>query len=272
MNTRRPRLKWHMLRRRSGDPGHLRANLSEGLKRGAALEVDIGLSADHEFVCLHDATLDRETTGSGPVSEARRADIEKLRLRDGSGGALADPPMFLDEIVAAVARDGSARPRSIQLDIKTPTEAFAAPDVARLRACLGDWVPAFVVGSYDWTLIGRFGDEMPEIARGFDPLKLHASDPPGSSGEFRMLAEAARRLVPDAAIYYLFADLVFDGLDCGVDLVGLFRANGAEVDVWTIDADRPNLRNDLKRLVATGCDQITTNDPERLGSVLSEIM
>ncbi len=64
---RLPRLKWHMLRRRRGDPPFFRRNLVAGLEAGAALEVDLVVTADGHFLCLHDLTLDAETTGTGPL-------------------------------------------------------------------------------------------------------------------------------------------------------------------------------------------------------------
>ncbi|MBK7471345.1 MAG: hypothetical protein IPI73_12675 [Betaproteobacteria bacterium] len=46
---------------------------------------------------------------------------------------------------------------------------------------------------------------------------------------------------------------------------------GAAVDAWTIDADLPDLRNVLRRLIAAGCHQITSNDPEALRPIVEEI-
>ena len=52
------------------------------------------LPAMAHLVCLHDLTLDAETTGSGPVVAAvRRAAIERLRQRAPDGTPLADPPL-----------------------------------------------------------------------------------------------------------------------------------------------------------------------------------
>src|SRR5262252_4496483 len=94
----RVRLKWHMLRRRKSDAPFLRQNLSAALQGGAPCEVDIAFTADGHAVCLHDATLDRETTGHGRVAEHSRLDIERLRQRTPYGATLDSPPLFVDEI------------------------------------------------------------------------------------------------------------------------------------------------------------------------------
>ncbi len=267
-----PRLKWHMLRQRAGDAAHLRANLVAGIAAGAALEVDIGLTADNHFVCLHDLTLDRETTGSGPVYELERAAIEKLRLRDSDGGVLDDRPLFLDEIVVEAGQASTAKSTTIQLDIKPSAEQFGVPHQTRLRNCLGACAPSFLVGSCDHGLVEQIRTTAPDIARGFDPLFLYTLGALKTAGHFNDLADTTIRLAPDVRIYYLQADLVLKGIEQGVNLIGLFKKTGAEIDVWTIDADRPNLRQDLKTIVSLGCDQITTNDPVRLDELLRELV
>ena len=78
MSRKAARLKWHMVRRRRDDPAFLRRNLVAGLEAEAALEVDLVLTADRHFVCLHDLTLDAETTGTGPVASARRTDLDAV--------------------------------------------------------------------------------------------------------------------------------------------------------------------------------------------------
>lgn len=95
------RFKWHRLKRRRSDPPFLRANLEAGLDAGAPLELDLRATSDGHWVCLHDATLERETNGSGPVREQPRAALERLRQRAEDGTLLADPPLFLDELAAA---------------------------------------------------------------------------------------------------------------------------------------------------------------------------
>ena len=61
------------------------------------------------------------------------------------------------------------------------------------------------------------------------------------------------------------------GLDFGVNLVERLTCDGAKVDAWTVDADRPGLREMLQRLAGAGVHQITSNDADELEFVLREI-
>jgi glycerophosphoryl diester phosphodiesterase len=65
---------------------------------------------------------------------------------------------------------------------------------------------------------------------------------------------------------------VLAALAKGVNLVAEVTRDGAEVDAWTLDADRPGLRDALRQLVTAGVAQITTNDPELLAPVLREMV
>ena len=271
MSAPLPRLKWHMLRRRATDPAHLRENLDAGLAAGAALEVDLVATADGAFVCLHDLTLDRETTGSGPASEMSSADVRALRQRCVDGAPLDSAPLFFDEVVAAVARN-ELHDRQVQLDFKIPTPAFDGAMLSGLRKTLGDLASAFIVGTTDAEVYARVRASAPEIAVGFDPLALHEENPPRTIEAFAALAEETLRLSPGARIYYLNASLVLVGLAAGINLVERVTQDGAEVDAWTVDPTWPNIRGPLRTLVEAGCHQITTNDPEALLPLIEEVL
>ena len=43
------------------------------------------------------------------------------------------------------------------------------------------------------------------------------------------------------------------------------------MDAWTLNAEEPALRADLRRLIQAGCDQITTDDPDILGAMVRDI-
>lgn len=263
-----PRLKWHMLRRRRSDPAFLRANLAAGLDTDASLEVDVAVTRDGHFVCLHDLTLDRETTGTRAVAEASRADLERLRQRGPDGAVLDSPPLFLDEIVLALARRERPFAGTVQLDMKEAGKRFGDVLLGRLRETLSGQVGAFIISGTDADLVRRIGAAMPEVARGFDPLDVYAAGPPTTTAEFEALADTTLRLAPGLRTHYLEANLILRGLDHGVNLVERVGAGGAEIDAWTVDADRPGVREALDRLIAAGCRQITTNDAEILEAML----
>lgn len=272
MSRQVPRLKWHMLRRRRDDPAFLRRNLLAGLEAGAALEVDLVLTADGHFVCLHDLTLDAETTGSGPVASATRTELERLRQRGPDGAILEDPPLLLDEVVAAVARHRRPDGGLMQLDMKDPPERLDNA-AARLRELVGRHAHHFIAGSTDAVFLDRLRIAFPELTRGFDPLALYGfgDEIPADRVGFVRIAGEMVRLAPDAAIFYLQTDLILAGLRAGVDLVTAAHGTGAEVDAWTIDTTLPTVRDDLRTLLDLGVDQITTNEPDLLGPLIEDI-
>jgi glycerophosphoryl diester phosphodiesterase len=103
-------------------------NALETLKRTqsripALLEVDLAASADGVLFLLHDATLERTTTGTGEAAARPWAEIENLRLKDADGAATDFAPPRFEEVLAWAA------PRTILvLDIKQGVsyEAVAA--------------------------------------------------------------------------------------------------------------------------------------------------
>jgi glycerophosphoryl diester phosphodiesterase len=267
-----PRLKWHRLRRRAGDPPFARVNLGPGLAAGAALEIDVVVTADGELLCIHDQTLDRETTGSGPVRGATRAEIARLRQRGNAGEALDEPPLFFDAVVAAVRDTPSGAGGLVQIDLKEPGSRLADDEVAGLGHLIGDLAGRFVVSGAEWEPVQRLVRAAPGLRFGFDPLGFYRKGLPEDAAGFRRIAEQTLETAPGAGIYYLEARLVLAALRRGVDLVALVKREGAEVDVWTLDPTTPGLRDTLRTLLALGCDQITTNDPEAIGPMLEDLL
>jgi len=76
------------------EPGIAENSLS-GLRRAAELgaafaEVDLRETADGEIILMHDATLDRTTTGAGNVRDHTLAELQDLFLVDAAGHRTAD--------------------------------------------------------------------------------------------------------------------------------------------------------------------------------------
>jgi glycerophosphoryl diester phosphodiesterase len=240
------------------------------LEQGAACEVDIVVTADGHALCLHDLTLDRETTGTGPAARHSRAEIERLRQRGPDGAVLASPPLFLDEIAAAVRAGPPMEEGQLQLDMKAPAGALTGKVLDRIALTLGDAASRFIAGGDDWTLIRLLAEAVPGLHAGFDPLAHYRRSCDLAADEFLRLGETVLGLAPGAEMYYLEAKLVLAGLDRGVNLIDLVTRHRAMVDVWTLDANRKGLRRDLRRLVEAGCHQITTNDPDALRPIIEE--
>jgi glycerophosphoryl diester phosphodiesterase len=53
------------------------------------VELDVRETRDGHLVLMHDSTVDRTTSGSGPVADMTLAELKRLRLRKGGGGGEA---------------------------------------------------------------------------------------------------------------------------------------------------------------------------------------
>lgn len=258
----RIRLKWHVLRSAPGLAAHDRDSLALGLARGALMEVDLQLTSDDHWVCLHDETLEAETTGSGRVAMANRAQIEQLRQRGPDGRPMPSPPLFLDELSGMLGQAGGAA--RIQLDLKVEQRAFKGAARARFGAAVAPLASRFDIGAHDWAAVQELAALAPGCRPGFDPFELapaHRFADRETAGSFaRLMLEAA----PEASMLYLYHGLVTSAADLGVDLVGIAHAHGREVDCWTIDPGLDGLEPLIRHLFAVGCDQLTTNAPEAL--------
>jgi len=259
------RLKWHKLRHRPDCAPHDRESLATGLARGALLEIDLQLTADEHWVCLHDATLEAETTGKGPVAGTSRRVIEGLRQRHQDGSPLDTPPLFLDELLNQLARSPTGS--RVQLDLKFDARSLTGLADARFGALVAPLANRVDIGGHDWQAVSQLAGLAPGSRPGFDPLELLADlDDPALEDHSTALAFADAMLAsaPTAAMLYLWHGLITRAAAAGVDLVGIAHAHGREVDCWTIDPDLDGLEPLVRHLFATGCDQLTTNAPEAL--------
>jgi glycerophosphoryl diester phosphodiesterase len=274
----------------SGSLPALQACLEAGAR---AVEIDISLLADGEFALLHGPTLDRETTGSGPIaaltSEQVRA-LHYVRRGEITGVGVGLLPEALDLLRQY---PGTAE---LQLDLK--------PDVYSSDAVLSQLVAGLqpvkervrVTSPSDWAL-RRLHALDPGLALGFDPLLYLEIDygehsdpavPPFRRGAYgywddhplstRRWGPAADYLAaradalwiqaPPGAAWYIDAGLLAQALDDGFDWVAYLHDRGVEVDAWTLDAHRPKRAALARRLAAQEVDRITTNNAVALSQVL----
>jgi glycerophosphoryl diester phosphodiesterase len=240
------RLKWHKLRQRPFDPPFARANLRAGLAAGASLEVDLRRLACGRFVCLHDADLQSETTGEGPVAGIDGDAIARLEMRD----APAERPILLDELADAVRAGPCAPDALVQLDLKDAGVVNAGHVI--FAETLDDVAGHFILSGCDWEAVRRLGGAVPGLALGYDPYDDAGDDPAEAM-------RAIRKRAPDADTVYLHRALVRTAHELGDPLVARLRAMGHRVDCWTIDHGSPAALADLRIALAAGCDQIATN-------------
>ena len=258
------RLKWHQLRRRAGDLPFDRDNLRRALTLGACCEVDLRRAVEPRFALLHDAELDAETTGTGPVAVASAAMLEGLRYRHPRTGQPGHRLLFLDEVTAMLGADASSlHDRAVmQLDLKEEdaerlTDALLEGFAGAASGCAS----RLTVGGFSWPAVERLAGAAPGIAKGFDPLRLALDRKPGSAAEFGAFVAAVRAVAPDAAIVYLHHEIVARARAAGAAIVDDFHSEGVAVDCWTLDPGLDDFALRLETAVAAGVDRITTNAP-----------
>jgi glycerophosphoryl diester phosphodiesterase len=84
-----------------GYPENCIATLQNTLRyTPATFEIDPRLTKDSMIVLMHDATLDRTTTGTGKVGDYTLAELKKLKLKDLEGNVTEYTIPTLDEAIA----------------------------------------------------------------------------------------------------------------------------------------------------------------------------
>lgn len=259
------RLKWHRMRRSMADPVFSLSSLRAGLALGASLELDLRVRADGGFAVVHDATLDRETTGTGPVATLTLADLATIAYDD--GGTESARPLVTSEDLSTALK--TADPGALlQLDMKDDLEAIGEKGIDHLAGLFGVAPVPIIVSGGDPDLIAAIGRRVPALLRGVDPTDrlVAAFRSEGHDAVTRTLAaELAGPTDPDTV--YLAWELVLAARAEGLDLIGQVHAAGRKVDAWTFTLAAPDEGfseqewTAFSALLALGPDQITTDEP-----------
>ncbi|WP_342239610.1 glycerophosphodiester phosphodiesterase [Inquilinus sp. OTU3971] len=257
-NGHRTRLKWHRLQRQPEDIPFTPARLRQGMVLGASMEVDLRRRADGGFACLHDETLDRETTGSGPVALATREDLRDLRMRGRDGMPTEDRLLLLEDL-AELAAAGADPATLVQLDLKEADATLDGRSAHAFRAVLAPVAGRFILSGGDWTAVRRLGAAV--LRLGFDPCDDDTLGTLVTAADAERFIAAALDRAPEAAMIYLSWPIVLRADALGVDLIAACHAAGKSVDAWTLNPDHPDAAASLARLVALRADQITTDAP-----------
>jgi glycerophosphoryl diester phosphodiesterase len=216
-----------------------------------ALEFDVHLTADGEPVVIHDATLDRTTTGHGPVRALTLDKLRAVRLLERTGAPSAETVPTLAQVLEL------ARPTPVTVlpEIKLDLARAPYPDVERRVVAL--------LRSHG--LLGR------ATVQSFDDAtlrRLRALEPTLRT----MLLVNRVRVATDATTP---ADPVrwateLGATDLGADfrlvdaaLVAAARAAGVRLSVWTVNAD-----DELRRMGALGVDLVMSDRPDRARQLL----
>jgi glycerophosphoryl diester phosphodiesterase len=217
----------------------------------AAIELDIRLTADGVPVVLHDPTLERTTSGSGPLRAIRLSALAAIdagaRFTPGGGAyPFRDRGVKIPTLRSVLERYPDV---PLLLELK---EVHAQRPVREELTRAGAEQRA-VIASFDWRALGTFR-EAPFLVgasrRDIVALKVAAT----------LGLRPANRGVRAYAVPYRYHDRI---LVPSPRFIRAANRLGAAVHVWTVDD--PDLACDLWRSGASG---IVTNDPATIARAL----
>lgn len=106
-------------------PENTLAAFRRAITEGADIvETDLHLTADGTFVCIHDATVDRTTDGSGAVAGMTLQELKALSAAYGR-------PEFAAERIPTLAELATLLPGDVALALELKTDRFLEPQVCR---------------------------------------------------------------------------------------------------------------------------------------------
>jgi len=126
---------------------------ARALEIGAdGVELDVRRTADGELVVIHDETIDRTTTGHGPVAALSLAELRSFSANAGMAGFDSAVIPTLDEVLALLAPAGV----DINIELKPPSEPVAELEGEVLAAVEGFGLSnRTILSSFDHTVLDR---------------------------------------------------------------------------------------------------------------------
>lgn len=206
------------------------------------IELDVHVSRDHELIVIHDDSLERTTSGTGPV---RDQDLRTLRILDAGcwfGPAFAGESILtLDDVIAIVG--GRAR---LNVELKSPRsdwehQARRVVEVLRRAGIIG----STVVSGFDPEALACVRDLSEEAQLGL----LWANTDVEAAWDW------ARRL---GAVSFHPHWMLVDAAS-----VAAAHERHLQVIVWTV-----NELADMESVLAAGVDGIISDFPGRFDSIV----
>ena len=213
-------------------PENTLAAFKRAISDGAdIIETDLHLTRDGAFVCIHDATLDRTTNGTGPVAEKNLHQIRQLSASNHFS-------RFLHERIPTLEETAAIIPPDVALALELKTDAFLDEAVCQKLVDIlnkSGLTARTLVISFSLPRITAVKKVAPEIHTGWITLsRLIPAKGPEVLGPYW-------RLLLSNPFYVVIAHLRKQAV-CPLD-------------------NRPDSRLWLYRLL--GCDAVITDDPEK---------
>jgi glycerophosphoryl diester phosphodiesterase len=262
-------LKWHRARRRSTDPVFTGRRILEGMALGASVEVDIVRHRDGGFAVLHDHTsIARETTGQGSAASLSADAIRRLHLRANDGLPIADHVMLLEDLCGLLQATPPHREALLQLDYKEGQGPIDRRAVETFAATVSPVAGSMILSSGEADSVAILAQAVPRLRTGFDPSDETKFRAAHASGELPRFVDEAIAASPRSELFYLYWEIITLSSDSGFDIIDAFHRRGRRIDAYTIRTADETTRPIVERLLDLRVDQITTDDPEGLATLM----
>ncbi|RZU47090.1 glycerophosphoryl diester phosphodiesterase [Fluviicoccus keumensis] len=216
-----------------------------------AVEFDIQVAGDGALVVIHDNSVDRTTSGSGPLSAFTAPQLARLdachhRQFPDASGHPADWPESdgvpqLQEVLAVLADF-----THLQLEVKAAAEADVATVVRLLPEMAKPFGRRAVTTSFNVSYLERIRDAAPSLPRGLLVEKDYSDDVTAAA-----LALGCVSIGPHFSL-------------CTPELIRRAHAAGLRVSTWTVNDPETMLK-----LRDMGVDSIITDYPQLARRVLA---
>lgn len=216
------------------------------------IEFDVHLSRDGEPVVIHDATLDRTTTGRGPVRERTLAELKALRLKDSGGTVTVETVPSLDEVVRLAA--SGKRQALLEIKVDELRRRYAGIEETVLAVLdRHGMASSTVIMAFEADTWRRVRALRPDIrtAALYAPRMVEGS-PAGLAG---VMDEVRQAGVAFIGLHQALVD---------AQAVALARKMGLGLGVWTV-----NEREAMRRLIDLGVGIIITDRPDWAKALLA---
>jgi len=292
-----------------GAAGLLPENTLAGFKKAMELgvdtiELDICLTSDNEAVVYHDSRLNpaitRDTNGKWikerhlikelALSEVQSYDVGKLNRWTEYAKKYPDQEVAEGEriptlraVIQLVKRTDDKTHLFIEPKFSPlkPEETKSLEEIANVVAKIikdENIAQRVTVISFDWKTLMYFQKIMPELPTGYVTITKKGRDTvqknksgtsPWMAGididEFDSIPEAVKFA---GGTYWIsnYYHAIGHSKNITSKIVEKAHSIGIKVVVWT-----PDSKSDMKKLIETGVDGITTNRPDRLLSILKRV-
>ena len=205
---------------------------------GDMSELDVTLTKDRRVVVIHDDTLDRTTTGKGPVRSHTLAEIKRI-----DAGSWFDPRFAAErvpELVEVLAQTAGRSMLNIEIKGSAFEEDYPADSIERqvVGFCKDHRaLDRVIVSSFDRRILARIA------AMDGPPALAFISDLPADQGLMDLLSE-----INAFSWHPRFKVLARDQVE-------RVHAAGLKVFPWTI-----NTREEAEKTLALGVDGLICNE------------